>query len=146
FASAEATRGAAQELSRPLVVTELGHRNAAQGETRRVVAQRDALERAERITGRQQARRRGEEGVHGGRIMGRAFGGSLDISYVLDASGGEFMYPRQMYFMFARLVVVRLSVSEDSRLEAQEFDNDFAFFIPVPEFAARGIFAPVPVV
>jgi hypothetical protein len=52
FASSEAARGAAQELARPLVVAELSHRNAAQGERRRVVAQRDALERSERIPGR----------------------------------------------------------------------------------------------
>jgi hypothetical protein len=38
------------EFARPLVVAELGHCNAAQGERRRVVAQRDALERTERIT------------------------------------------------------------------------------------------------
>jgi hypothetical protein len=53
FASAEAARGASQELARPLVVAELGHGNAAQGERRRIVAQRDALERPERITSRQ---------------------------------------------------------------------------------------------
>ena len=65
----EAARGTSQELARPLVVAELGHRNAAQGERRRVVAQRDALERTERITGRQQARGRGDEGVHSDRIV-----------------------------------------------------------------------------
>jgi hypothetical protein len=36
--------------------------------------QRDALERPERITGRQQARGRGDEGIHGGRIVLGAFG------------------------------------------------------------------------
>jgi hypothetical protein len=75
LAGAEAARGAPQELARPLVVAELGHRDAAQGERRRVVAQRDALERTERITGRQRTRGRGDEGVHGGRIMRSAQGG-----------------------------------------------------------------------
>ena len=69
LSGAEAARGASQELARPLVVAELGHRDAAQGERRRIVAQRDALERTERITGRQRARGRGDEGVHGGRIV-----------------------------------------------------------------------------
>ena len=69
LSGAEAARGAPQELARPLVVAELGHRDTAQGERRRVVAQRDALERTERITGRQRARGRGDEGVHGGRIV-----------------------------------------------------------------------------
>src|SRR5262249_18676584 len=40
-----------------------------QRERRRIVAQRDALERTERITGRQQARSRSDERVHGGRIL-----------------------------------------------------------------------------
>jgi len=53
FARAKAAGGASQELARPLVVAELGHGNAAQGECRRIVAQRDALKRTERITGRQ---------------------------------------------------------------------------------------------
>ena len=69
LSSAEAARGAPQELARPLVVAELGHRDAAQGERRRIVAKRDALERTERITGRQRARGRGDEAVHGGRIV-----------------------------------------------------------------------------
>jgi len=50
FTGAEAARGAAQELARPLVVAELRHRNAPQSKRRRVVAQRHALERTERIT------------------------------------------------------------------------------------------------
>jgi len=61
FASAEAVRGAEQELARPLVVAELGHRNAAERQRWRVVAQCDALKRTERITGGEQARGRGDE-------------------------------------------------------------------------------------
>ena len=64
LAGAEAAGGAPEELARPVVVAELGHGDAAQGEGRRVVAQRDALEGAEGITGRQRARGRGDEGVH----------------------------------------------------------------------------------
>jgi hypothetical protein len=64
LAAAEAAGGAPQELPRPVVVPELGHGAAPQGEGRRVVAQRDVLERAEGITGRQRARGRGDEGVH----------------------------------------------------------------------------------
>jgi len=64
LAGAEAAGGAPQELARALVVAELGHRGAAQGERRWVVAQRDALQRAERITRRQRACGRGDEGVH----------------------------------------------------------------------------------
>ena len=69
LARAEAARGAPQKLARPLVVAELGHRDAAQGERGRVVAKRDALECTERIPGRKQARGRGNEGVHGRRIV-----------------------------------------------------------------------------
>ncbi len=63
-AGAEGAGGAPEELARPVVVAELGHGDAAQGEGRRVVAQRDALEGAEGVTGRQRARGRGGEGVH----------------------------------------------------------------------------------
>jgi hypothetical protein len=74
FASAKAARGAAEELARSFVVAELGHRNAAQSESRRVFAQRDALERTERITSHQQSSRRGDEGVHGGKLSWGASG------------------------------------------------------------------------
>jgi hypothetical protein len=69
FVSAEAARGAAQELARPVVVAELSHRNAAHGERRRIFAQRHALERTKRITSRQQARSRGDKRIHGGRLL-----------------------------------------------------------------------------
>ena len=68
LAGAEAAGGAPEELARPVVVAELGHGAAAQGQGRRVVAQRDAIEGAEGITGRQRARGRGDEGVHVGGI------------------------------------------------------------------------------
>jgi len=67
LAGAEAAGGAPEQLARPLVVAELSHGDAAQGEGRRVVAQRDALEGAEGITGRQRARpRRGGSPCPGG--------------------------------------------------------------------------------
>ena len=65
FARTKAMRGAAQEFACSLEITELRHGNAAQRERRRIIAQCNALERAERITGRQQSRRRGDERVHG---------------------------------------------------------------------------------
>jgi hypothetical protein len=65
LAGTEAAGGAPEELARPVVVAELGHGDAAQGDGRRVVAQCDALEGAEGITGRQRARGPGDEGVHG---------------------------------------------------------------------------------
>lgn len=64
IAGAEVARGAEQEFARPLEVAELGHCDAAQGERRWVVAQCHQLERTERITGRQRASSRGDEGVH----------------------------------------------------------------------------------
>src|SRR5258705_42946 len=64
LAGAEAAGDAPAELARPVVLAELGHGAAAQGEGRRVVAQRDTLEGAERVTGRQRARGRGDDGVH----------------------------------------------------------------------------------
>jgi hypothetical protein len=76
FATAKGAGGALQELARSLVVAELGHGNAAQGERRRVVAQRNAFERTERITGRQQSCGGSDEGVHGGR-MGNRYGASI---------------------------------------------------------------------
>jgi hypothetical protein len=48
------------------------HCNTAQGERRWVVAQRDLLECTERITGRQRASGRGDEGVH--TVVYSAFG------------------------------------------------------------------------
>ncbi len=64
LAGAEAAGGAPEELARPVVVAELRHGDAAQGEGRRVVAQRDVLEGAEGITDGQRTRGRRSEGVH----------------------------------------------------------------------------------
>jgi predicted dithiol-disulfide oxidoreductase (DUF899 family) len=47
---AEASAGTTQEIAGTHEIAELRHRDAAQGETRRIVAERDALQRAERIT------------------------------------------------------------------------------------------------
>ena len=46
------------------MLAELRHRDAAQRQRRRVLAQRDALERAERIAGGEGARGGGDQGVH----------------------------------------------------------------------------------
>ena len=54
----------AQQLLRPREVAELRHRDAAQRERRRVVAQRDALQRAERIARRERPRRGRDQRVH----------------------------------------------------------------------------------
>ncbi len=58
---AEAAGRAPEELPRAVVVAELGHGAAAQGERRWVVAQRDAIQGAEGITGRERARGRDDE-------------------------------------------------------------------------------------
>jgi len=47
---AEGPRGALEQFARTRVVAQLRHGDAAQGQRRRVVAQRDALERAERVS------------------------------------------------------------------------------------------------
>ena len=65
---AEAARRAAQQLARARVLAELGHGDAAQRQRRRVVAQRDALERAERVAGGEGARGGGDQGVHDDRL------------------------------------------------------------------------------
>src|SRR5439155_1439277 len=64
LARAKPPRCAAEQLARPFVLAELGHGDAAQRERRRIVAQRDALQRSERITGRQRTGGGGDEGVH----------------------------------------------------------------------------------
>ncbi len=64
IAAPEGPGGPPEELARPVVVAQLRHRDAAQGQGRRVVTQRDVIERAEGITGRQRPRRRVDEGVH----------------------------------------------------------------------------------
>jgi hypothetical protein len=58
-------RAALRSRSRARQLAELRHRDAAQGQRRRVVAQRYALERAERVTRGQCAPGGGDEGVHG---------------------------------------------------------------------------------
>ena len=69
---AEAARGAPQKLARARVLAELGHGDAAQGQRRRVVAQRDPLEGAERVAGGEGARGGGDQGVHDDRLLRRA--------------------------------------------------------------------------
>ena len=71
---AEGTGRATQQLARACMLAELRHRDAAQRERRRVVAQRDVLERAERVAGAQRARGRGDQGVH------RSFGTAACIT------------------------------------------------------------------
>jgi hypothetical protein len=50
--------------ARPRVLAELRHRDAAQRKRRRIVAQRDALERAERVASAEGARGSSDQGVH----------------------------------------------------------------------------------
>ncbi len=65
----EAARGAPQQLASARVLAELRHRDAAQRERRRIVAQRDALQRAERVTDHERARGGGDQGVHRERLQ-----------------------------------------------------------------------------
>jgi hypothetical protein len=51
----KAAGGAPQQFAGARVLTELGHGDAAQGQRRRVVAQGDPLEGAQRIAGGQRA-------------------------------------------------------------------------------------------
>ena len=60
----EGARRASQQRLRANEIAELRHRDAAQRERRRVVAQRDPLQRAERITRRERARRGRDQRVH----------------------------------------------------------------------------------
>jgi hypothetical protein len=65
FARPERARRPAQELPGFREIAELGHGDAAQRERRRVLPQRDPLERAERIAGAERACRRRDERIHG---------------------------------------------------------------------------------
>lgn len=56
FLRTERTRGAADERARAFEIAELRERDPAQRERRRIVAQRDAVQRTERVTGRERAR------------------------------------------------------------------------------------------
>ena len=60
----EGARRAAQQRLRRDEIAELRHRDAAQRQRRRIVAQRDALQRAERIAGGERARRGRDQRVH----------------------------------------------------------------------------------
>ena len=59
-----AARRASQQRLRPREIAELGHGDAAKRERRRIVAQRDALQRAERIAGRERPGRSRDQRVH----------------------------------------------------------------------------------
>lgn len=61
--------GAAQQLARAWIVAELGHRDATQRERRRIVAQRNPFESAERIAGGERASGGGDQGVHRDRLL-----------------------------------------------------------------------------
>ena len=64
FFRTEGARRTSQQLLRSREIAELRHRDAAQRERRRIVAQRDPLQRAERITRRERARRGRDQRVH----------------------------------------------------------------------------------
>jgi hypothetical protein len=74
FVRAEAARGAPQQFARARVLAELRHRDAAQRQRGRVVAQGHALERAERIAGSQCACGSGNQRIHGIRRCSAAGG------------------------------------------------------------------------
>ncbi len=65
---AEGARGAPEELARARMLAELRHRDATQRKRGRVLAQADALQRAERVAGREGARGGRDQGVHRGRL------------------------------------------------------------------------------
>ena len=67
--AAEAARGALQQLPGARVLTELRHRDAAQRERRRIVAERNAVERLKRIAHRERSRGGGDHGVHDARVL-----------------------------------------------------------------------------
>jgi hypothetical protein len=69
---AEAAGGAPQELAGARVLAELRHGDAAQGQRRRVVAQGDPLESAERVAGSEGARGGRDQGVHDNRATAAA--------------------------------------------------------------------------
>jgi hypothetical protein len=67
--SAEAAGGAPQELAGARVLAELGHGDTAQGQRRRVVAQGDSFEGAERVSGSEGARGGSDQRVHEDRVL-----------------------------------------------------------------------------
>ena len=69
FVGTEAAGGASEELARARILAQLRHRDAAQRKRRRVVAQRDALECAERVAGAEGARGSGDQRVHCKRLV-----------------------------------------------------------------------------
>jgi hypothetical protein len=71
---AESARRPLDQLARAAMLAELRHRDAAQRQRRRVLAQADALERAQRVAGRQGARGGGDEGIHRRRSVDDALG------------------------------------------------------------------------
>ncbi len=71
FVGAEATGGAPKKFTGTRMLAELGHGNAAQGQCRRVVAQGDAFESAERIASGEGPRGSGDQGIHAERIQRR---------------------------------------------------------------------------
>ena len=64
FFRTEGARSTSQESLRSSEIAELRHRDASQRERRRIVAQRDSLQCAEGITGRERARRGRDQRVH----------------------------------------------------------------------------------
>ena len=61
---AETASGTPKKIASPRVLAELGHRDAAQRERWRVIAQADSLEGAERVADDERARCGGDQGVH----------------------------------------------------------------------------------
>jgi hypothetical protein len=74
---AETAGSAPEQFASARVLAELGHRDAAKGKRRRVLAQGDPLESAERIAGDESTRGSGDQGVHPHRLL-RARRASFD--------------------------------------------------------------------
>jgi hypothetical protein len=71
LAGAERAARAPQQVARHREFAQLRHRDAAQRQRRRVVAQGHALEGAERVAGGERAGGGGDQGVHGRRVTRR---------------------------------------------------------------------------
>jgi hypothetical protein len=83
---AEAAGGAPQKLASARMLAELGHGDAAQGQRRRVVAQGDPLEGAERVAGGEGAGGGGDQGVHDDMLLRRA---DFAMRLLLPGAGGR---------------------------------------------------------
>ena len=83
---AEAAGGAPKEFTGAWMLAELSHGDAAQGQRRRVVAQGDPFEGAERVAGGEGACGGGDQGVHDDMLLRRA---DFAMRLLLPGAGGR---------------------------------------------------------